>query len=213
MSEVAREVREWRWTCDACGTVFFTDRSRRRRFCSLPCSASYLADQWWKTDREGMRQKIAARNLARQTPLIERFHAGYIVDPSGCWLWQKRKDRNGYGRLSGGGLTKAHRVAYELFVGPVGDLHVCHHCDVPACVNPAHLFLGTNADNTRDAARKGRMRGHSSPGEANGNARLALTQVETIRQSTERSIVLARQYGVSRHHIWLIRTGKSWNAK
>lgn len=216
MSEPAREVREWRWTCDACGTVFFTDRSRRRRFCSLPCSASYLANQWWQNDREGMRQKISARLIAR-APLIERFTASYVVDPNGCWIWQKTKDRKGYGKMASGKPgargrpVHAHRVAYELFVGPISaGLSVCHHCDVPACVNPAHLFTGTNFDNMGDAARKGRMRGHSSPGEANPKARLTLAEVEAIRQSADRSMLLAQQYGVSRQQIWLIRTGRGW---
>lgn len=217
MSEPVREVREiestgaWLWVCDACGVEFRTDRSRRRRFCSVTCSASYLANQWWRTDRDGMRQKIASRNRARQKSIVERFHAGYVIDPSsGCWLWQKNKDRKGYGRLSSGTLNKAHRIAYKLFVGPIGGAHVCHHCDTPACVNPAHLFLGTNAENTRDAASKGRLPGHSSPGESNPNARLTLSQVADIRQSTERSIILAKQYGVSRRQIWLIRAGRGW---
>jgi hypothetical protein len=83
---------------------------------------------------------------------------------NGCWLWTASTT----GRLKHGQFTfridgqqfhvYAHRVAYELTHGPIQNgLNVCHHCDVPRCVNPAHLFLGTQPDNLNDARRKGRL--------------------------------------------------------
>lgn len=95
--------------------------------------------------------------------LVERFFS-YVDkgdDPDGCWLWTGAKNQDGYGifriRRS---LVRAHRLAWKLAHGrsPRDDRAVLHHCDTPACVRPSHLWIGTVADNNRDAARKGRNR-------------------------------------------------------
>lgn len=86
------------------------------------------------------------------------------VDKSGeCWLWTGACDRHGYGKFQvgfGGRAQKhyrAHRFGYEALVGPIPEGKVvCHSCDNPPCVNPAHLWLGTMKDNTQDMYRKGR---------------------------------------------------------
>ena len=93
---------------------------------------------------------------------------------SGCWIWEGTRERKGYGRLGRGhssGQLLAHRASYELFVGPIPDgMMVLHRCDIPSCVNPEHLFIGTAADNARDEVAKGRnpntkkthcLRGHA----------------------------------------------------
>lgn len=83
--------------------------------------------------------------------------------PDACWLWKTGLNIQGYGafrvgRLKERGTFRAHRIAYFLEYGIDPEhLMVCHHCDTPACNNPAHLFLGTNTDNCRDAASKGRV--------------------------------------------------------
>lgn len=81
------------------------------------------------------------------------------VDENGCWIWQGSLSDPGYGRLQiDGNRLYAHRVAYTLFVGDIPkSMFVCHSCDVPACVNPEHLFLGDQKTNMADAAAKGRI--------------------------------------------------------
>lgn len=103
--------------------------------------------------------------MSRRVPLERRFWSKVdkSAGDSGCWLWMAARNARGYGcvgRDVGRGYWLAHRVSWELANGPIPDgLFVLHRCDVPSCVNPHHLFVGTNADNMRDMALKGRGRG------------------------------------------------------
>ena len=149
--------------------------------------------------------------MARHSrPLAERFWPKVAKQPDGCWIWQAAIRPNGYGHLAASrrGIPplKAHRVAYELTYGPIpAGMLVCHTCDVRACCNPAHLFLGTQRDNNLDKVRKGR--------ESRPNAKLTPAQVKAIRErlrAGESQRAIAREHGLDPSTISNIATRKHW---
>lgn len=103
--------------------------------------------------------------------------------PTGCWLWIGAKFACGYGQLRiQGKLRYAHRLAYELKYGSLlPGFEVCHRCDTPLCVNPAHLVLGTHADNMHDMVAKGRSTLNHEIGEAHYLAKLNPDKVRHMR--------------------------------
>jgi len=145
--------------------------------------------------------------------MLDRFMDKVSPEPnSGCWLWTGCVNQDGYGQILSGRSPKgAHRVSYLLFRGEISQgLHVCHKCDVPSCVNPEHLFLGTPADNAADKVRKGRQQRLSFKGEMNGCAKLTENDVRAIRSSNLKGIELSKMYNVARGVISEIRSRKAW---
>ena len=128
-----------------------------------------------------------------------------------CWEWDLYKQEDGYGVIKANGKAQlAHRVSYEAFKGSPEDMHVCHTCDNPGCVNPEHLFLGTNQDNVTDKMNKGRHRSGGPAKSGDKRAKLTSEDVLAIRQSTDNQPTLATQYGVSQATISNIKRRVVW---
>jgi HNH endonuclease len=131
-----------------------------------------------------------------------------------CWLWTGDRLRNGYGRLSIRCKPfLVHRLAYELFVGPIPKgLFVCHRCDVKNCVRPDHLFAASARENSLDASRKDRM--HHPYGELQGGHKLTNDVVSTIRKRYAAGEAnmreLASEYGVGPQAICNVIHRKTW---
>lgn len=162
---------------------------------------------------------------------IRRRFFSKVEKSDGCWLWLGAKDRNGYGMFSVGSARRpdgtrrnsmvlAHRVAYEIAFGPIprrGELRclcVLHNCENPGCVNPKHLFLGTNLDSVRKMDAKGRRRTKALCGADHGNAVLTEDQVrEIVRRHFDDKVPqrhLAAEFGVAASTVNHIFTGRLW---
>lgn len=147
--------------------------------------------------------------------LAARFWAK-VVKTDGCWRWLGYTvDRYGRIALDGGRgapCAGAHRVSWELHNGPIPEgMCVLHRCDNPPCVNPDHLFLGTQLDNIADRVRKGRNGDLS--GQNNGRAKLTSEQVLEMRsrhRGGESYRVLGIAFGVSWGHVGHIVKGDNW---
>jgi hypothetical protein len=135
-------------------------------------------------------------------PIEERLRNGSVKDScTGRWNWIGAKSHNGYGWIKVNNvMQKAHRVAFQTFVGPIGEgLLVLHSCDNPQCINPDHLYLGTNAVNSADMVAKRRQFKKISPDD-----------VVRIRSDRRTLRVIAADYGIHHSTVSLIRSGERW---
>ena len=135
------------------------------------------------------------------------------VPESGCWLWTGGANDNLYGGFTVEGVKYyAHRASFELYNGPIPEgYEVCHSCDIPLCVNPSHLFLGTHKDNMSDSARKGRAKqpkwksDHTAP-----RSILTEEQVRMIRNDPRGNAELSRATGIPAHVIQRVRVWRTY---
>lgn len=192
--------REGTKTCLSCGKEFGPTAAGKSNFakqvyCSLPC----FKDTLRKTAEQAFWEKV---NKAGE---------------NGCWYWTGSiKPRNGYGHMRNGRKDyNAHRLSYQIHKGSIpAGMEVMHTCDVPHCVNPDHLKLGTHAENMADCKAKGRH----THGTKNPHAKLNEAQVRQIRAEFTRtsrkrsnSDELAAKYGVSRESITHIIARRTWS--
>lgn len=147
-----------------------------------------------------------------------RFHASYIPEPnSGCWLWLGPVDSAGYGFFTRHGFVheRAHRTSWTIHCGPIPDgMKACHRCDNRYCVNPDHLFIGTQAENVADMHAKGRNR-NPTPchGEQNPQSKFTAAMVLAVRERAatgEAQIAIARDLGMSAMTVSRIVRREAW---
>ena len=149
--------------------------------------------------------------MRRDRDTLKRFADKCKINQStGCWEWIAGINRYGYGHFmmrDPKRMERAHRVSYFLFNGkiPAGRL-VLHRCDVKHCVNPAHLFVGTQKDNVEDCIRKKRK----PIGDAHPNAKLTAAAVKAIRKDTRVERLIALDYGVTESTINDVRNRRYW---
>lgn len=144
----------------------------------------------------------------RSAPIEDRFLCKVKIDDNGCWIWTGTLSAQGYGMIwKEDRNVPTHRESYKLFFGKLSDKDVvCHKCDVRACVNPDHLFVGDRGDNNRDMFEKKRHRfGERSP-----HAKLSLEDVFAIMASKETNTHLSKLYGVNQSTISRVRAGGRW---
>jgi hypothetical protein len=138
----------------------------------------------------------------------ERLLAKRKVDETtGCWLWTGAIIHTGYGHLwepDSKAVHRVHRLAYRVWHGPIpDDQYVLHRCDVRACFNPDHLFLGTRSENMRDASAKGRL--------GTGTRHLTDVKVLAIFSDARPLREIAATYGVDTAHVAHIKGGQRWS--
>lgn len=146
--------------------------------------------------------------LNQSGSLRDRFFSRFVKLENGCWQWRSHTDKDGYGILPGDRQNiRAHRFSYEIHTGSIPEgMLVCHHCDNPGCVNPDHLFVGTQKDNAQDAIAKNRH----YVGEKNGRSKLTKENVKEILDSSMNGQQLANKFGVTRSTINNVRKNKTW---
>lgn len=193
-----------------------------RRFSPAMVAAQATGDRFAEAVavREFMRQVAPPprNNGGERKGLLTMFFEKVVCGASECWYWIGALDGNGYGMCSPDcyGESRAHRAAWRLLVGEIPDgMDVLHECDVRSCVNPADLFLGTQAENVADMVAKGRNR---PPvllcGEENPGHRLTRTMVEELRAAYAAGGVsmkaLGERFGVSPMTIQRAVARKTW---
>lgn len=163
--------------------------------------------------KQAVYRALGKRGVAMGDLSLEQKFWRYIErgGPDDCWPWSGHINQDGYGRFrTGGAMAMAHRMVYAMTVGPIPDgLVGRHQCHNRACCNPAHLLLGTQAENVQDTVAAGRV----ARGERMGAAKLTDESVRTMRLEASRGVDIAslgRRFGVSNCAAWKAVRGETW---
>lgn len=180
--------------CEVCAEPFnpWFGREHFSRVCSRACNG-----------------KLPKPSVSNAPDDFESF----IEKTDDCWEWRGPRNAAGYGMFGiGGRRIRAHRFSYERAAGPISDgLVICHRCDNPGCVNPAHLWAGTQGDNAADmAAKKRAHKGPSRHSEAHPLSKITAPVARAIRADTRSHAEVARAYGVSPSLVGGIKRGTHW---
>jgi hypothetical protein len=148
---------------------------------------------------------------AKGRSLEQRIFDYSMPEPnSGCWLWLGALNACGYGTIGVKYRSQlAHRISYSVFKGLVPKRkNVLHHCDMPCCVNPEHLFVGTQRDNVHDMEHK--KRAYHPRGENHGLAKITEREVKLIRMDKRSERTIAKAMGLTRAIVRGVKIGRTW---
>jgi hypothetical protein len=153
-------------------------------------------------------KRLGALNEARFFANVDRN------GPNGCWIWKGSRDKAGYGIYNGpnpAGERLVHRIVYDKLCEPIPEgLIVRHKCDNPSCCNPAHLAVGTHADNARDSIERGRKTINQSPMYANLSADIAKSMRDDYATGAYSFRKLAKRYGCSLGMAFQVVANRRW---
>jgi hypothetical protein len=160
---------------------------------------------------ELMQRRVATENPSPQwmdDAALSRFHLKFEVSESGCWEWTKGLTVDGYGGFWLNRTNRhAHRVSFETFNGVIErEFYACHYCDNPKCVNPDHIFKGTQKENFQDCMRKGRMTGPNRPWLSEDQVIEIINYINSGKSAND----IAKMFEIERHNVYQIRLGLSW---
>lgn len=195
--------------CEECGLPFKVIPSReiKAKFCSLKCANLYQSKNVYPG------QVGRKPGFKVDTAPVDRFLASFTPRTEvECWEWNGRKNKCGYGiHCVDNKKILAHRYSYGHFFGKIPQgMNVLHRCDVPFCVNPSHLFLGSQAANVADMVNKGRGVSNPPRGENHPNMKLYDRDVllmRTLRLSGSKLKSLSSMFGVSESLVSMITRG------
>lgn len=184
--------------CLVCGKQFHTKpsyvRKGRGRFCSPQCSGVYFK----------------GKTNPRKPPSLDKYRARFeskiTKTLEGCWNWTGAPNTKGYGQFWYGRQTMCSHFSWFLRYGVWTPRFLLHRCDNALCVNPDHLFEGTQQDNMTDKKEKGRC----AVGSKHGAAKLNEHEVKMIKASPDSYKTLGERFGVSLSMIGNIKSGRNW---